>query len=428
MKNFKKTKQFLFRLFLAGIFLILYAVTASAVPISAQGGISDKQSKASALLIKWDAYQGLDEAELSSGVWLFCGRAELGALPGETYYDGALYVETLGERSDYFVLTGDSLAWTGYSQGRSLGMLPDKPFSLRPLKVAYNDTKIPVTNYIKTYSSKGLLNVRYRLSARGETCFQSIRQGKGLVMAGDTIDNIVLTRHTDDYIIRSEETGDADTASRIVYCASNPIRYTDPTGCEWLQTKDAKKQTSGYQWVEGKDARDKNGKLLPGVYEAAILFTAEGDDGMKFDSSSDYNMGSSTAIVYGKDGPDDITKFDACTYPSDTKAYPTIPAGDYEAKTGLHHGSYKALRVGDKGTKDFDKNEIELGKQNPSKESKTTKAVGINIHKSGKSNKTGMTKDGKPISAGCLLIDRNNWSDFIKLFPDNTTIGVTIKR
>ena len=106
MKNFKQTKQFLFRLFLAGIFLILYAVTASAVPVSAQGGISDNQRKASASLITWDAYQGLDEAELSSGVWRFCGRAELGALTGETYYDGALYVETLGDRSGGFVFEG----------------------------------------------------------------------------------------------------------------------------------------------------------------------------------------------------------------------------------------------------------------------------------------------------------------------------------
>ena len=148
MKNFKQTKQFLFRIFLAGIFLILYAVTASAVPVSTQGGISDNQRKASASLITWDAYQGLDEAELSSGVWQFCGRAELGALTGETYYDGALYVETLGDRSDYFVLAGDSLAWTGYSQGRSLGMLPDKPFALRPLIVAYNDTEIPAVHII----------------------------------------------------------------------------------------------------------------------------------------------------------------------------------------------------------------------------------------------------------------------------------------
>ena len=356
MKHLYKTKQFLFRIFLAGIFLILYAVTASAVPVSAQSGISDDQRKASASLITWDAYQGLDEAELSSGVWQFCGRAEHGTLPGETYYDGALYVETLGDRSDYFVLAGDSLAWTGYSQGRSLN------------------------------------------------------SALALWTAPDPMAR------------------DFSGINPYVYCASNPIRYTDPTGCEWRQTKDVKNQTSGYQWVEGEEARDKNGKLLPGVYEAAILFTAEGDDGEVFDSSSDYNMGSSKAIVYGKDGPDDITKFDACTYPSDTKAYPTIPAGDYEAQTGLHKGSYKALRVGDKGTIDFDKNEIELGKQNTSKKSETTKAVGINIHKPGKNNKTGMTKDGKPISAGCLLIDRSSWSDFIKLFPDNTTIGVTIKR
>lgn len=217
MKYFKKTKQLLFRVFLAGLFLFSYSLAGTANPMSAQPEISNAQEKASASLIKWDAYQGLDEAELSSGVWLFCGRAELGALPGETYYDGALYVETLGERSDYFVLAGDSLAWTGYSQGRSLGMLPDKPFALRPLKVAYNETEMPAGGNTKSYTSKGLLNVRSRLSARGETCFQSIRQGKGLVMAGDTIDNIVLTRHTDDYIIRSEETGDADTVSRTVY-------------------------------------------------------------------------------------------------------------------------------------------------------------------------------------------------------------------
>ena len=47
--------------------------------VSTQGGISDNQRKASASLITWDAYQGLDETELSSGVWQFCGRAELGA-------------------------------------------------------------------------------------------------------------------------------------------------------------------------------------------------------------------------------------------------------------------------------------------------------------------------------------------------------------
>lgn len=162
MKHLYKTKRFLFRIFLAGIFLILYAVTASAVPVSAQSGISDDQRKASASLITWNAYQGLDEAELSSRVWQFCGRAEHGTLPGETYYDGALYVETLGDRSDYFVLAGDSLAWTGYSQGRSLN------------------------------------------------------SALALWTAPDPMAR------------------DFSSINPYVYCASNPIRYIDPTGCEYV--------------------------------------------------------------------------------------------------------------------------------------------------------------------------------------------------
>ena len=189
MKNFKQTKQFLFRLFLAGIFLILYAVTASAIPVSAQGGISDNQRKASASLITWDAYQGLDEAELSSGVWRFCGRAELGALTGETYYDGALYVETLGDRSDYFVLAGDSLAWTGYSQSRSLGMLPDKPY-------LYGG---------KERMRDGQLN-DYDFSAR------RLNSALALWTAPDPMAR------------------DFSNINPYVYCAANLIRYIDPTG------------------------------------------------------------------------------------------------------------------------------------------------------------------------------------------------------
>ena len=58
----------------------------------------------------------------------------------------------------------------------------------------------------------------------------------------------------------------------------------------------------------------------------------------------------------------------------------------------------------------------------------TNFAYGINIHKPGLNNKTGVTTDGKPISMGCLLIDRTRWNEFINLFPKNTLIGVTIKR
>ena len=186
MKNFKQTKQFLFRIFLAGIFLILYAVTASAVPVSAQSGISDDQRKASASLITWDAYQGLDEAELSSGVWQFCGRAEHGALTGETYYDGALYVETLGDRSGGFVFEGARTA--------GLAHHPDGP--LKPLCGLYGG---------KERMRDGSLN-DYDFSAR------RLNSALALWTAPDPMAR------------------DFSGINPYVYCASNPIRYIDPTG------------------------------------------------------------------------------------------------------------------------------------------------------------------------------------------------------
>ena len=45
-----------------------------------------------------------------------------------------------------------------------------------------------------------------------------------------------------------------------------------------------------------------------------------------------------------------------------------------------------------------------------------TFAEGINIHKPGLNNLTGMTNSGTPVSEGYLLIDRNNWNEFIGIF------------
>ena len=210
------------------------------------------------------------------------------------------------------------------------------------------------------------------------------------------------------------------------HCAANPLNFIDPDGMEWRQKEDAYGYTLEYEWVEEKDARDENGNLLAGVYEMAILFTAEGKNGKIFNPNDDFNIGSSQAIVYGKDGPEDIHTFDACTYPSYINKYATVPEGDYEAKKATHKG-YPALRIGDIGTTNFYNNEIDLGAPNPSNR-KTNFATGINIHKPGQNNKTGMTNNGKPISMGCLLIDLTRWNEFINLFPQNTLIGITIKR
>ena len=143
-------------------------------------------------------------------------------------------------------------------------------------------------------------------------------------------------------------------------------------------------------------------------------------------------MGSATAVVYLADGTK--VEYDANTRPSDGDAYATVPEGRYEGKVGTHNGSYTALRTGDVGTQNFGpgNNTIELGYENPAYSDGRTYATGINIHKAGLNNKTGMTNSGSPISAGCSLIDRDNWSGFIGNFDTdaqrNNTISVSISR
>ena len=196
------------------------------------------------------------------------------------------------------------------------------------------------------------------------------------------------------------------------YCDNNPIRYIDPTGEAWkpIYTVDNKgnKIYNGYEWIPESESYNKDGSLKNGLYSQAIFFSDNGT----FDSSKRYNMGSSTAYVYLADGS--INTFEANTHPS-SEDYAIIPEGVYHAKVGIHNGSqasYTALRMSDVDNS----NRIELGKVNPTFEDGRTYAIGINIHKPGLNNLTGMTNSGTPVSEGCLLIDRNKWNDFIGIF------------
>lgn len=76
---------------------------------------------------------------------------------------------------------------------------------------------------------------------------------------------------------------------------------------------------------------------------------------------------------------------------------------------------------------------VELGKSNPAYTDGRTYAKGIDIHKAGISNYTGTTNSGKNgVSEGCLLIDVNNWTNFIGLFNNSAqksnTISVTVSK
>ena len=222
--------------------------------------------------------------------------------------------------------------------------------------------------------------------------------------------------------------GEMPDISPYAYCAGNPIKNIDPDGLAWRPTydedHDGNRTYNGYEWIDAAESYNESGTLKAGLYAQAIFFSDNGT----FDASSDYNMGSSTATVYLADGT--TTTFDANTSPS-SEDYATIPEGIYHATVGTHYGSknsYTALKMRDEKAAS---QTIELDAANPAHPERTY-AEGINIHKPGRNNLTGMTSAGTAISQGCLLIDRNSWSDFIGNFDTDTqrtnTISVTVSR
>ena len=208
---------------------------------------------------------------------------------------------------------------------------------------------------------------------------------------------------------------------------TNPYHYG---GKEYVRRDGLREYVYGARMCVPSETRftsmDELCEKHPDHYVQAISFSANGANG-EFNPENNYNMSTSTATVYKADGSTE--KFDACTNPSNPDKYATVPAGRYEAKVGLHKGSYTALRMGDVGTKNFAANTIELGEPNPSNK-KTTKAAGINIHKPGRNNLTGMTKSKKPVSMGCFLIDQNKWTKFISIFTayHDKLVGIIVNR
>ena len=247
--------------------------------------------------------------------------------------------------------------------------------------------------------------------------------------------------------------------SPYAFSENRVIDGVELEGLEFKAVKDKNGNYSGFEW-DPENAYDSNGNLKEGYFEKAILFTDTDAkktwsigtwDGNRYLS---HNIGSSKAIVYYYTVDSDGNKikqeetFDADTMPSDPIKFATVKTGLYKAESHYHHGKYLALTL---RTLEGSRRIPVVGGVNPAHINRNY-ATSVNIHYTKKgTNPTGtgwwkyetfhkynwyglgLRKRFKYNYGGwseaCLLIDANEWNNFIKLFPANSKdIGVIIVR
>lgn len=125
--------------------------------------------------------------ELDGDVWVMCGRAGIDGKGAEVKRVGEIYRERVAGRCDYFLMRQDSLFWSGYSIGRRVGLLADKPVFVADLRS--DDT------FNCNYTASGRIDVSNSISESGSMEWRTVARGMAIVAPGDTVDNVTLTRH-----------------------------------------------------------------------------------------------------------------------------------------------------------------------------------------------------------------------------------------
>ncbi len=153
--------------------------------------------------------QGLTDAELEGSVWNLAGRAQVQSAPAHFVFRNNVYRREIAGVTNFFIVKGDSVVWTGYNVGRRLGVVADRPVLVRRLSDPGSRSG--------SYTARGTLDVSLRLNERGTYDFNVLRAGKAIIAPGDTLADVFLSRDVRSYVVGLNDSVSSDSARIVTY-------------------------------------------------------------------------------------------------------------------------------------------------------------------------------------------------------------------
>ena len=128
-----------------------------------------------------------DKEELEKGLWDASAKSEL-SIADNIYVSlspkGVLR-QCIGDTTDMYLLTGDTLLFKGYTVGREIGILTDSTVSVMQFPL------LPGSTISAAYTGNGLAFGEVKMKCKGAVSASVVRRGHFVFAPGDTVDAVL---------------------------------------------------------------------------------------------------------------------------------------------------------------------------------------------------------------------------------------------